>query len=80
MSTVSIQYSNIRGLFSSKAPVFQHLENEKPSISALSETQINIDKSDAPDLKFQKYILHTKFRRRNWVCCYVRDNIPELHF
>ena len=76
MSTLNIHYSNIRGLFKSKAPVFQHLENEKPSILALSETEINTDKSDAPDLKFQKYILHTKFRRPNGVCCYVRNNIP----
>ena len=64
MSSLNIHY-NIRALFSNKAPVFQHLEKEKPSILALSETQINTDKSDAPDLKFQKYILHTKFRRRN---------------
>ena len=80
MSTLTLHYTNIRGLFSNKASVFQHLENDQPSILALSETQIDQNKSNAPDLQFRKYILHTMFRRYNGVCCYVRDDVPCQRF
>ena len=76
MSTLTLHYTNTRGLFSNKTSVFLHFEDGKPSILALSETQIDINKSNAPDLQFRKYILHAKFRRYNGVCCYVRINIP----
>ena len=77
MSTLTLHYTKIRGLFSNKTSVFQNLEDDKPSILALSETQIDINKSNAPDLQFRKYIL----RRYNGVCCYVRETSPvnELH-
>ena len=62
MSTLTLHFTNIRGLFSNKTSVFQHLEDDTPSILALSETQIDTNESNSPDLQFRKYILHAKQR------------------
>ena len=74
-TSLCINYCNIRGIRSNINAVHQHLEQVKPEILFLSETQVSAESTDSPDLQYPKYYLHCNFRFKGGVCAFVKSNI-----
>ena len=70
---LSLDATNIRGLFSNLASVESHLAKYLPHILFLSETQVSDHSSS---LNISSYSLQAKFRYKGGVCAYIHSCTP----
>ncbi|CAH4030153.1 unnamed protein product [Pieris brassicae] len=73
-STLSVDFTNVRGLNSNLNAVHFHLETAKPALFFLTETQISFP-ADTSYLSYPGYKLEHSFVPRAGVCVYVREDI-----
>ena len=80
MTTIKLNFCNIRDLSrkSNLNDVHQHLEKEKTAFLGLTETILDANKSNGPDYQFENYTLHSKFRIKGGVCCYIKKDISNI--
>ena len=75
LNSLSIHFSNIRGLRSNFQSVEHHLAVSSPALLLLSETQLS--SSALPDLySVTNYNLFSRFRFKGGVCAYCNTSIP----
>ena len=74
-SSLSIHFSNIRGLCSNLSSVEHHLASTLPNLLLLSETQLSSSASTDPFL-ISHYNLISRFRSKGGVCAYCNINTP----
>lgn len=76
LTTLAVDFCNIRGLHSNIHAVHYHLETAKPALLFLTETQIS-SPADTSYLSYPGYSLEHAFIPKAGVCVYVRDDISS---
>lgn len=74
LSTLAVDFCNIRGLHTNLNAVHHHLETAKPALLFLTETQIS-SPADTSYLTYPGYTIEHCFVPKAGVCVYVRDDI-----
>lgn len=74
ISELRMDFCNIRGLSSNINSVHQHLQNVKPHLLALTETQVK-PSVNTSHLLCPNFELHTRFRFKGGVCVFVRSDL-----
>ena len=75
LSSFSLHYSNIHGLFSNFISVETHLATPSPNLFLLSKTQLSSQSSPDP-FQISHYNFYSRFRSKGGVCTYCNINTP----
>lgn len=74
LDNIVIDFANIRGLNTNLNSVHQHLQNQRPHLLVLTETQIKPSTATS-HLLCPGYELHDGLRYKGGVCAYTRNDV-----